>query len=61
MRPSTRSSSVGLEEFLSGVQGSIARVSDELVATYLRDEPQPSRLVGVARAAMLMAAQQQQQ
>ncbi len=52
---------VGLEEFLSGVQGSIAQVSDEIVATYLRDEPQPSRLVGVARAAVLMAAQQQQQ
>ena len=51
----------GLEEFLSGVQGAIAQVSDEIVATYLRDEPQPSRLVGVARAAMLMAAQQQQQ
>lgn len=52
---------MGLEEFLSGVQGSIAQVSDEIVATYLRDEPQHSRLVGVARAAMLMAAQQQQQ
>ena len=51
----------GLEEFLSGVQGSIAQVSDEIIATYLRDEPQPSRLVGVARAAALMAAQQQQQ
>ena len=51
----------GLEEFLSGVQGSIAQVSDEIIATYLRDEPQPSRLVGVARATMLMAAQQQQQ
>ena len=51
----------GLEEFLSEVQGAIAQVSDEIVATYLRDEPQPSRLVGVARAAMLMAAQQQQQ
>ena len=51
----------GLERFLSGVQGSIAQVSDEIIATYLRDEPQPSRLVGVARAAALMAAQQQQQ
>ena len=50
----------GLEEFLSGVQRSIAQVCDEVVATYLRDEPQPSRLVGVARAAALMAAQQQQ-
>jgi uncharacterized alpha-E superfamily protein len=52
---------MGLEEFLSGVQGSIAQVSDEIIATYLRDEPQPNRLVGVARAAALMAAQQQQQ
>jgi uncharacterized alpha-E superfamily protein len=50
----------GLEEFLLDVQRSIAQVSDEITATYLRDEPQPSRLVGVARAAMLMAAQQQQ-
>jgi uncharacterized alpha-E superfamily protein len=51
---------VGLEEFLYDVQRSIAQVSDEIAATYLRDEPQPSRLVGVARAAQLMAAQQQQ-
>jgi len=51
----------GLEDFLFGVQRLIAQVSDEITATYLRDEPQPSRLVGVARAAMLMAAQQQQQ
>jgi len=50
----------GLEDFLFDVQRSIAQVSDEITATYLRDEPQPSRLVGVARAAMLMAAQQQQ-
>jgi uncharacterized alpha-E superfamily protein len=50
----------GLEDFLLDVQRSIAQVSDEITATYLRDEPQPSRLVGVARAAMLMAAQQQQ-
>ena len=50
----------GLVEFLFEVQRAIAQVSDEITATYLRDEPQPSRLVGVARAAMLMAAQQQQ-
>ena len=49
-----------LEDFLFEVQHSIAQISDEITATYLRDEPQPSRLVGVARAAMLMAAQQQQ-
>jgi uncharacterized alpha-E superfamily protein len=52
---------MGLEEFLDGVQRSIAQVSDEIIATYLRDEPQPSRLGSVARAAVLMAAQQQQQ
>jgi Uncharacterized protein conserved in bacteria len=39
----------------------IAQASDELSATYLRDQPVPGRLVGVERATMLMAAQQQQQ
>ena len=51
----------GLESFLSHIQLLIAQASDELSATYLRDQPAPGRLVGVARAAMLMAAQQQQQ
>jgi len=51
----------GLEAFLSNIQGLIAQASDELSATYLRDQPAPGRIVGVARAAMLMAAQQQQQ
>ena len=51
----------GLETFLSAIQLLIAQASDELSATYLRDQPAPGRLVGVARAAMLMAAQQQQQ
>lgn len=50
----------GLEEFLMGVQRSIAQVSDEIAATYLRDEPQRGRLAGVARAVLLMAEQQQQ-
>ena len=50
----------GLDEFLGTVQTALAAVSDEVTATYLRDQPQPGRLVGVARAAMLMAAQQQQ-
>ncbi len=51
----------GLEPFLTAIQGLIAQASDELSATYLRDQPAPGRLVGVARAAMLMTAQQQQQ
>ena len=51
----------GLEGFLTDIQLLIAQASDELSATYLRDEPVPGRLVGVARATMLMAAQQQQQ
>lgn len=51
----------GFDGFLSIVQSAIAQVSDEVTATYLRDQPQPGRLVGVARAAVLMAAQQQQQ
>jgi uncharacterized alpha-E superfamily protein len=51
----------GLEGFLSDLQQLIAQASEELSATYLRDEPIPGRLVGVARATMIMAAQQQQQ
>ena len=51
----------GLEGFLSDIQLLIAQASDELSATYLRDEPAPGRLIGVERATMLMAAQQQQQ
>ena len=51
----------GLEAFLTNIQLLIAQASDELSATYLRDTPVRGRLVGVARATMLMAAQQQQQ
>jgi uncharacterized alpha-E superfamily protein len=51
----------GLQSYLADVQRSIARVCEQLTSVYLRDEPQPGRLVAVARAAMLMAAQQQQQ
>jgi hypothetical protein len=51
----------GLQPYLITVQEEIARVCDHLTRVYLRDEPQPGRLVGVARAAMLMAEQQQQQ
>jgi uncharacterized alpha-E superfamily protein len=49
----------GLESFLTNIQVLIAQASDELSATYLRDEPVPGRVAGVARATMLMAAQQQ--
>lgn len=51
----------GLERFLTDIQILIAQASDELSATYLRDEPAPGRVGGVARATMIMAAQQQQQ
>lgn len=51
---------VGLESFLGEIQRLIAQASQELSATYLRDEPVRAQLVGVERAAMLMATQQQQ-
>jgi uncharacterized alpha-E superfamily protein len=51
----------GLERYLEDVQHRIHVVSEHVTAGYLRDEPQPGRLVAVARAAMIMAAQQQQQ
>jgi uncharacterized alpha-E superfamily protein len=51
----------GLEAFLEDVEQRIRIVSEHITAGYLRDEPQPGRLVAVARAAMIMAEQQQQQ
>ena len=51
----------GLEPFLEDVEYRIRVVSEHVTAGYLRDEPQPGRVVAVARAAMIMAAQQQQQ
>jgi len=51
----------GLESFLGDVQHRVQVVSEHVTAGYLRDEPQPGRLVAVARAAMIMATQQQQQ
>jgi uncharacterized alpha-E superfamily protein len=51
---------MGLEQFIDTVQSSIALASDQLTATYLRDQPQADRLLGVARATVLMAEQQQQ-
>jgi len=51
----------GLEAFLEDIEYRIRVVSEHVTAGYLRDEPQPGRIVAVARAAMIMAAQQQQQ
>ncbi|MGE3269656.1 MAG: alpha-E domain-containing protein [Chloroflexota bacterium] len=51
----------GLEPFLEDIQHRVRVVSEHVTAGYLRDEPQPGRLVAVARAAMIMASQQQQQ
>ena len=50
----------GLHAYLADVQTRITSVSDHVTRIYLRDEPQPGRVVAVARAAMIMAAQQQQ-
>ncbi len=50
----------GLPQFLHTVHGGIADVAEQITRTYLRDEAPPARLGGVARAAMIMAAQQQQ-
>ncbi len=49
----------GLPQFLRDVHRSIADVADQITRTYLRDEAPPARLGGVARAAMIIAAQQQ--
>ncbi len=51
----------GLRPFLEDIQERIALVSEGVTRTYLRDEPQPGRLVALSRAALIMAAQQQQQ
>jgi uncharacterized alpha-E superfamily protein len=50
----------GLDSFLRDVQARIAAVCEAITRTYLRDEPSPGRLVAAERAAMIMAAQQQQ-
>lgn len=51
----------GLQSYLAGVQTDIARVCEQITRGYLRDEPNTGRVMPVARAAMLMAEQQQQQ
>ena len=50
----------GLQDYLAEIQHQIGVVADHVTRGYLRHEPQPGRLMAVARAAMLMAAQQQQ-
>ncbi len=50
----------GLQSYLTDIRNQIGEVADHVTRGYLRYEPQPGRLVAVARAAMLMAAQQQQ-
>jgi uncharacterized alpha-E superfamily protein len=49
----------GLDEFLNEVQAGILRVSDAITHAYFRYEPQVGRHMAVARAAQIMAAQQQ--
>ena len=51
----------GLHTYLADVQHRIATISEFITRRYMRDDPQPSRLPAAARAAMIMAAQQQQQ
>ncbi|MBA2450839.1 MAG: alpha-E domain-containing protein [Chloroflexi bacterium] len=51
----------GLQPYLTSIRNQIAEISEHVTRGYLRDEPRPGRLVAVARAAMIMAAQQQQQ
>ncbi len=50
----------GLQDYVSGVQRDLARVTDHVTRVYLRDEPHHGRRSGVVRARRLMAEQQQQ-
>lgn len=50
----------GMEQFLGRALRQIADASDEVTRSYLRGEAPPSRLVATARAALMMAQQQQQ-
>jgi uncharacterized alpha-E superfamily protein len=49
----------GLEEFLSGIQDDIAQVSERVTRAFFRYAAQSGRNFAVARAAQIMAAQQQ--
>jgi uncharacterized alpha-E superfamily protein len=50
----------GLEESLAEVQSGIAQVTDRVTREYFRFAPAVGRQMAVARAAQIMAAQQQQ-
>jgi uncharacterized alpha-E superfamily protein len=50
----------GLQAYLTDLQDRIARVSELVTRSHFQDEPRPGRQVTVSRAAMIMAAQQQQ-
>jgi uncharacterized alpha-E superfamily protein len=49
----------GLEDFLTSIQDDIAQVSSRLTRAFFRYSPQPGRDRSIARAAQIMAAQQQ--
>jgi len=51
----------GLEDFLLRMHGDIAEVTDHITRAYFRFAPAGDRHHAVARAAQIMAAQQQQQ
>jgi uncharacterized alpha-E superfamily protein len=50
----------GLRAYLTDVQDGIAQVSVLVTRSHFQDQPRPGRQVSVSRAAMIMAAQQQQ-
>ena len=50
----------GLVNFLDGLHRGVADVAEQVTKTYLRDESLSMRAEGVERAALIMAAQQQQ-
>jgi hypothetical protein len=50
----------GLGRFLRDTRRGIAELADIVTRTYLHDEAEPARGEGLARAAVIMAAQQQQ-
>jgi uncharacterized alpha-E superfamily protein len=51
----------GLQPYLGALQRDIADATEQITRTYLRGEPPPGRVAPVARAALLLADQQQQQ
>ena len=50
----------GLRAYLTDVQDRIAHISELVTRSLFQNEPRPGRLVTVSRAALIMAAQQQQ-